>query len=67
VHHVALVGMVERLADLRDDVHGALRGHQALAQRAVGVGAVDELHGNPQLAVGFTAVVHGDDVGVIQR
>ena len=68
MYDVASVRVIEGLADLADNVDGALRGHGAGPQVGVGVGAVDELHGNPQLpVVGLTAAVDRHDVGVRER
>jgi hypothetical protein len=62
------VRVVQRLADLTDDVDGALRRHPPLTRLLFGVAAIDILHGNPELAVrGLPAGIDGDDVGVIQR
>lgn len=61
--HAAGVGVVEGFGDIADDVHGALRWHGAASLGGVGVGAVHELHGDPQLAVGgLPAVEDGNDV-----
>ncbi|PQM44065.1 hypothetical protein C1Y40_05775 [Mycobacterium talmoniae] len=67
VQHVVPVGVVERFGDLAGDVDRPLRGHLPGAQRGVGVGAVDELHGDPQLTVfGLAAPVNRHDVGMVQ-
>ena len=67
MHHVVGVREVERLGDLGDDMHGALGGHGPFEQRGVGVGAVDELHRDPQLAIGgLPAVVDRHDLRVLE-
>ena len=67
MYHLVCVRMVEGLGDLGDDVHGTIRRHRSGALRCVGVRAVDELHGDPQLAVlALAAVVDGNDVRVVE-
>src|SRR6202040_2589519 len=68
VEQLAAMRVVQRLGDLTDDVHRSGRVHAAAADLLVGVAALHVLHRDPQLAlVGFAAVVHRHDVGVVQR
>ncbi|GLE50737.1 hypothetical protein ATCCBAA256_03240 [Mycobacterium montefiorense] len=67
VDDVVGVGEIERPGHVRDDVDSTVRGHGSVAERVLGVGAVDKLHRDPQLAVvGLSARVHRHDLGVIQ-
>jgi hypothetical protein len=63
-----LVRGVERRGDLPDDRDRALGSDRsfAAAERPE-VGALDEPHGDVDLAVGLTGLVHGDDVRVVDR
>ena len=64
-----LVGIVQGDGDRGDDRGDHVQGHAcgiSLGHQAAGVGAVDEVHRDPQLAVVFAAVVHADDMGVPQ-
>ena len=64
------MGVVQRAGDGRDDRSDLLGGHAhrvAVPQQAGRVGPVDEVHGDPQLALEVAAVVDPHDVGVPQR
>src|SRR5690606_10144999 len=62
------VRIVEPLAHLGDDPQGALDSHYSGASLSLlgSVGARHELHRDPQQAMLFTAVVHRDDIGMVQ-
>ena len=65
VQQALLVGVVERLGDPGGDPHHVIGGHSvrvALGEQRAGIGALDVVHGDPQLAVDVTAVMHFDDV-----
>ena len=69
VQNVTAVGIVERIGNRGHDVHdlfGWDSGAVLLRHQPESVGAVDELHGDPQLAVAVAAVIDRDDVGVAQ-
>ena len=70
VQQPALMGVVQCRRHGGDEL-GDLRARHAvgmtLAQQVRGVGAVDVVHGDPQLTVVLAAVVHPDDVGMPQR
>jgi hypothetical protein len=64
------VRVVQGVADRGGDLSDIPRRHPvgvALPQQPSGIRSVDEVHGDPQLAVEFTAVVDADDVRVVQR
>ena len=61
------VRVVQRGGDRADDLDRLLARHArgiTLPDQPPGVGAVDEVHRDPQLAVDLAAVVHADDVRV---
>ena len=68
VDQVVAVGAVERGRSLGDDVHCPGDGQAAwgLGQHPLDVDAVDELHGQPELAGVLAAVEDGHDVAVGQ-
>ena len=69
VQQLVPVRVVERGRDLADDADRPVRRHAALgivAQRILGVAAVDEAHADPQLAVLRSPVVHRHDVRVVE-
>ena len=63
------VRVIQGVGDRVDDAH-YLGSRDSpgmdLRQQSGGIGAVDELHGDPQAAVVIAAVVDGDDVRVVQ-
>ena len=64
------MGVVERVghaATIVGDVGARHPVGITVVQQAAGVGAVDVVHGDPQLAVGLAPVVHADDVRMPQR
>ena len=63
------MGIVESRGDRSDDVDGFVRRHAvwiSLAEQPSNVGAIDEIHRNPQSPSVFAAVVDADDVRVPQ-
>ena len=66
MHDVVLVGIVQCFGDFGDNVQGAHWCHCACAQRLIRVGAVDELHRDPQPPREFPASANRHDVGMIQ-
>ena len=67
MHHTAAVCSVQCFGDLRPDVHHTTQRQRTVAaQQAVGVHPVDELHGDPRVAVLDAAIEHSDDVRVVQ-
>jgi NAD(P)H-dependent flavin oxidoreductase YrpB (nitropropane dioxygenase family) len=69
MQQMPLVGVVECVSDGRHDVECILERHPArvaIAHQVGGVGAVDVVHGDPQLAVNLATVVHADNVGMPQ-
>ncbi len=67
VDKTALVGVIQRRADLRDDIHHLLRREgrvraNALHQR----GALDEFHRDVMIVTLDTHVVNGDDIGLLE-
>jgi hypothetical protein len=68
VDEAAAVRRVERGGDLADDGHRAARLERALAaDRVQEVGAVDEAHGDVELAVDLARLVDRDHVRVVDR
>jgi hypothetical protein len=70
VREVALMGIVERIGHRGHDPHHLVGWHAVrvlLDQHSLRVGALDVVHGDPQLAIDITAVVHLDDVRMPQR
>ena len=70
VQQPAIVGIVKRAGDGLDDGAHLVDRHAvliALLYQPGGIGAVDVVHGDPQLTVEFAAVVHTDDVRVPKR
>ena len=63
------MGGVERAGDLGDDPHRArrLERRQRLREQLVEVDPVHEAHRDEQQAVVLAGLVHGDDVGVLDR
>ncbi|CFE47000.1 Uncharacterised protein [Mycobacterium tuberculosis] len=64
------VGIVERFGHRSDDLGDLGAGHPVritIPEKGYGVGAVDEVHVDPELAVELAAVVDGDDVWMPQR
>ncbi len=61
--------VVEGLGDGVDDPHHILGRQPGWMgpQQLAGIDALDVVHRDPQLAVGFAAVVDADDVGMPQR
>ena len=63
------MGVIERVSDSGDDLeHLGFRhpGWIPAAQQLGGVGSLDVVHRQPQLAFEFAAVVDADDVGMPQ-
>ena len=70
VQQLALMGVVQCLADRGDDPDHLVRRHAVrvlLLQQARRIGALDVVHRDPQLALELAAVVDADDVRVPQR
>ena len=70
VQQVALVRIVQRIGDGGDDLGDFRLGHAvgvALAQQARGIGALDVVHRDPDLALVLAAIVHTHDVRMPQR
>ena len=68
VDEAAAVGGIERGGDLADDPDRSRGRERALAGDGVQqVGAVDEAHGDVELAVDLPRLVDGDHVGVVDR
>ncbi len=70
VQQAAVVGVIERTRDGADDVAHLVDRHAvrvALFHQPAGIGALDIIHGNPELTVEFAAVVDSDDVRMPQR
>nr|CRL52805.1 hypothetical protein CPGR_00080 [Mycolicibacterium fortuitum subsp. fortuitum DSM 46621 = ATCC 6841 = JCM 6387] len=70
VQQLALVRVVQCVADSGDDLDDVLGGHALgvlIVQQLGGVVPVDVVHRDPQPALEFAAVVHADDVRVPQR
>ncbi len=70
VQQPTAVGVIEGIGDIGDDVRhvgGRNPVRVLVGQQPGGIGAINELHGDPQLAVEVTAVVDGDDVRVPQH
>jgi len=64
------VRVIKSAGDRGDDTSNFLIRHASrvsLSQKAGRVETVDEVHGDPQLAVFFSTVVHSDDVGMPER
>jgi hypothetical protein len=66
VQQLALVGVVDRPRHLHQQPGRRPRVGAEAVQRAVQAAALDELHAEVVLAVGFAAVIDGDDVGVVE-
>ena len=69
MQQLPLVGVVQRFGHARHDPHDILGRQTAaavIAEQLRRVGALDEVHRDPQLAVVLAAVVHTDDVGMPQ-
>ena len=70
VQQLTAMGVVECICDGGDDAHH-IGGRNAVrvpvGQQPASIGAIDEFHRDPQLAVTITAVVNGDDIRVAQR
>jgi hypothetical protein len=68
MHEPALVCGVEGARDLADEDEGSLGGERALsAKQRLEVSACDVPHGYVEEPTGLTRLVHGDDVGVVER
>ena len=67
VDDAVLVGVVERARGLGGDAEGVFERELALAAEPVAQRfALDERHGEPQLAGRFAGVEHGQDVGMLE-
>ena len=67
VHDAAGVRVVQGPCDLGDDVQRTCGSQRPVTQRGLGVGALDVLHRDPQLAgVGLTPAEHAHDVGMLE-
>src|SRR3989442_182089 len=68
VDHAAVVGVRQRLEHLDHDIELALeRQRLVLGDDRAQVAAVDQLHRDEELVLGFAEVVDRDDVGVLQH
>ena len=61
-----VVGVLQRLADRRDDGERLFGFEFAVAQQVAEVHAVDEFHDEIEESAGFAEVVDGDDVRVVE-
>ena len=67
VNDAGVVGVLERVAELRDDAQRLARRELARAQDVAQVGAVDEFHHDVVAARDFSEFMDGDDVLMRQR
>jgi hypothetical protein len=60
------VGVLERVTDLLHDGQRFLRRHPTFLKELPQVHAIDILHDEAVLAVGFAKVMHADNIGMIE-